>query len=176
MKSPSKYPWLFANHNKSYRNVILKNENVLGAIKDPELPEHPEEKEPSRKHNPPRLQATPQSHSHQNSVVLTQKLTWTDGTKQPRNKLARPTVALQQRRQECEMEKRQSLSKWCWESWTAACKSVNVKHPLTPWEPKWLKSLTLRHMTPENERTQARHSLASVTAVSSEVSRPRLKK
>ena len=36
---------------------------------------HPEEQNPSRRHNSPRLQEILQSHSHQNSVVLVSKQT-----------------------------------------------------------------------------------------------------
>ena len=87
-------------------------------MKDPELL-NPEEKEQSRRYNPPRLQAILQSYSNQNSMALIQKQTYgsMEQNREPRNKpIHLWSINLQQRRQEYTMGKDSLFSKWCGES------------------------------------------------------------
>ena len=85
--------------------------------------------------------------------------------REPRNK---PThlwsINLNKGGKALQWEKDSFFSKWYWESWTAAYKSMKLEHTLIPYTKmnlKWLKDLRRRHDTIKVlEETLAKHSLA----------------
>ena len=88
---------------------------------------NPEEQKQSRKHNSPRLQTILQNYSNQDSVVLVQKQTYRpmEQNREPRNKPRHlGSIIFNKGGNNIKWGKDSLFSKWCWENWIAACKSL----------------------------------------------------
>ena len=126
---------------------------------------NPEEKEQSWRHNSPRHQTILQSYSNQNRVVLAQKQTYgsVEQNREPRNKPTYLQSIFNKGGKNIQWRKDSLFRKWCWENWTAACKSVKLEHSLisyTKINSEWLKDLNIRHGTVKLlEEDVGKHSL-----------------
>jgi len=109
--------------------------------------------ETSRRYNSPRLQTILQSYSNQDSVVLVQKQTYRP-MEQYRETRDNPDtygqLIFHKGGKNIKWEEESLFSKWCWENWTAVCKSVKLEdnsHHAQKINLQWLKGLNIRQDT-----------------------------
>ena len=126
---------------------------------------NPQGKEQSWCHNTSRFQTILQSYSNQSSMVLAKKQTY-QSVKQNRG----PETNLHTYSQliydkvvkNTQRRKDSLLSKWCWESWRATCKSMKLEYSLTIYtkiNSKWFKYLIIRHNTIITHRRKHRQNI-----------------
>ena len=104
---------------------------------------NPEEKEQSQRHNPSRPQTVLQRYSNQNNMVLADRNRhmdqWNEG---PEIKPTHLQSVSNKGGKNIQWKKDNLQSKWCWEHWTAACKSMKLEHSIIPYtkiNSKWFK-------------------------------------
>ena len=132
---------------------------MYGTSKTLNCQSRPEEKEGSRRHNPPRCWTTLQSCSNQNGVAQNGQ----GSVVQNEDPINKPThlwsINLRQGSKNIQWRKDSLFSKWCWESWMATCKPMELVHTLiahTKTNSQWLKDKckTWHHETPRVKHRQ----------------------
>ena len=120
----------------------------------------------------------PDFRLHHKATVIKTAWCWPQNRHRPAEKNRGPrnkpihlwSVNLWQRWQEWRMGKHSTFSKWCWENWTAPCKTVVLEHFLIPYTKvnskkiKWPKCKTWNHKAPKREHRQ-KHSLTCTVEI-----------